>query len=368
MPHVPEHAAATEMPFPASPAQLTPEWMTWALGQKYPGTRVTAVDVVDVMAQTATKVRIRLRYNAAGEAAGLPSTMIVKGPFGKNVDDMEHTFTHEMWAYRDLVSDIGLNTPACYFAGKQGRNPVWVLEDLAAPDCVFSGPHRPMSFDEAASVLDMLARLHARYWESPQLADDGPLSWVLRTVTGWHLDYMKMVLQPKNWAFYTSLPRGTAVPYALKSDPARLDRALDAQWAFHRTKPQTLGHGDAHTANVYFNRKGGGLIDWEMRRCPWFHDFTYFIVSSLDLVDRRKWDRALLLHYLERLKGHGVPTPDFDDAFNCYRREILYGYVLFITNGDGMQFWSEAANATVAVRFAMAADDYDSLAAIEADY
>ena len=274
--------------FPERPGQITSAWLTWALGRRYAGVEVTSVEVVDVMAQTATKVRVRLRYNAAGDSAGLPSTMIVKGPFGKNVDDMEHTFSHEMRAYLDLVSDIGINTPVCYFAGKQNKNPIMVLEDLAGPDCVFSGPHRPMSFDEAASVLDLLARLHAQYWESPMLTDDGALNWVLRTVTGWHLDYMKMVLQPNNWAFYMTLPRGTAVPYALKADSNRIERALDAQWAFHRSQPQTLGHGDAHTANIYFNRKGGGLIDWEMRRCPWFHDFTYFIVSSLDIVDRRR--------------------------------------------------------------------------------
>src|SRR5690606_14971932 len=121
--------------------------------------------------------------------------------------------------------------------------------------------------------------------------DNGPLGWILRSVTGWHLDYMEMVLRPENWAFYMGLPRGAAVPRATASDPARLERALKAQFVRHTREPLTLGHGDSHIANLYFNNAGAGLLDWEMRRCPWYHDFTYFLCSSLDIVDRRRWER-----------------------------------------------------------------------------
>jgi hypothetical protein len=354
------------MTFPVTPEELTCEWLGWALRQRFPGVEVTAVEVVDINAATATKVRVRLRYNEAGERAGLPPTLIVKAPFGKNVVDMEHTFTHETWAYRDLVSDIGLNTPKCYFAAKQDMNPVLILEDLASPDCTFGSAVRPLNFAQAASVLDMLAIMHARYWNHPALEDDeGELGWVLRTVTGWHLAYMKTVVRPENWAFYKGLPRGAALPQTLASDPARIERAMDAQFAFHRQQTLTLGHGDAHIANLYFNKAGAGLLDWEMRRCPWFHDVTYFLGSSLDVVDRRRWEKALLQHYLGRLVQHGVQAPAFDTAFYCYRRELIYGYIIFVTNGDGTQFWTEAANCAVAVRFAMAIEDLDTMGAIE---
>ena len=334
-----------------------------ALCRRYPGVEVLSANVVDIMAATATKVRVRLTYNPAGAELGLPPTLIVKGAFGKNVDDMEHTFTDEMRAYRDVVSDIGINTPKCYFADKQNKNSITILEDLSSNDCIFGSAHVPLTFDRAASVLDLLAKLHARYWQHPQLADDGEFGWVLRSVTGWHLDYMNTVVQADNWSFYLSLPRGAALPNDTASDPARLIRLLEAQWAFHRLGPLTLGHGDSHIANVYFNSKGGGLIDWEMRRCPWYHDVTYFLVSALDIVDRRRWESALLQHYLGQLADHGICPPDFDKAFYCYRRELIYGYVLFITNGDGSQFWTEAANTAVATRSAMAVEDLDSLGA-----
>ena len=351
--------------FPESVEQLTPAWMTWALARKYPGVRVNSVDVVNVMAATATKVRVRLTYNEIGERLQLPNTLIVKGPFGKNVDDMEHTFTDETRGYKYVVSDIGINTPICYFAEKQGKNPLLIIEDLAAPDCIFSEPTRRMSFEEVKSILELLAKLHSKYWNSPELVDGGKFDWVLKSVSGWHLNYMNMVMEPQNWEFYLSLPRSAALPIALSSNVDRLRDALYEQISFYDTGPLTLGHGDAHTANIYFNHNGGGLLDWEMRRCPWYHDVTYFLITSLDVVDRRNWVSALLQYYLDRLAAHGVDAPSYADAFYCFRRELIYGYILFITNGDGKQFWSESMNTAVTVRYAMAAEDYNMMSAIE---
>ena len=348
--------------------ELTPAWLSWALRQRFPGTEVLSAEVTDILAATATKVRVKLTYNDAGRRHGLPPSLIVKGAFSKNADTMEHTFTHEMLAYRDLVSGIGLNTPKCYFAEKQGKNPVWIIEDLALSNSIYGHAQRPLTFDQAADVLDLHARLHARYWESPAVHDDdGELGWVLRSVTGWHLDYMEMVTQSENWAFYLGLPRGTGAPRGIATDPARIARAMKAQFGAHRRGPLTLGHGDAHIANLYFNDSGAGLLDWELRRCPWYHDFAYFIGSSLDIVDRRRWEKPLLQHYLSRLSLYGVKGPSFDEAFICYRREIIYGYVVFFTNGDGTQFWNEPDNVAVTMRFAMAMEDLGTIEAIEQD-
>jgi hypothetical protein len=264
-----------------------------------------------------------------------------------------------------VVTDIGITTPKCYFAGKQARNPLLILEDLTGPNTTFGAAQEPLSFARAASILESLAILHARYWEHPDLADDGAFGWVLRSVTGWHLDYMKTMLRQNNWDFYRALPRGAALPVGMSADRVRVEAALYEQFAHHADSPLTLGHGDAHIANMDFFGDHGGLLDWEMRRCPWYHDVTYCLVSSLDVVDRRRWERALLQHYLDKLVSLGIAVPTQDEAFEEYRREIIDGYVLFIINGDGTQYWTEAANCAVTVRFAMAAEDHGTLTAIE---
>lgn len=357
-----------QLALPEHKEDLTPEWFTWALQQRFPGTEVLTARVGEVLAATATKIRVHLTYNEAGQRHGLPPSVMVKGAFSRNAEAMEHTFTHEMLAYRDLVSDIGLKTPKCYFAAKEGINPVWIIEDLALTDTVYGKPQHPLTFNQARSILDLLARLHAQYWEKPEVHDDeGPLHWVLRTVTGWHLDYMLNVTEPEQWAFYAGLPRGAAVQRGLVRDVGRIRRAMLAQFEHHKRGPLTLGHGDAHIANVYFNGDDAGLLDWEMRRCPWYHDVTYFLISSLDIADRRRWQGALLQHYLEALERLGVTMPGFNAAWDEYRREIIYGYVLFMTNGDGTQYWNEPDNAAVVNRYAAAMEDLGTLELIERD-
>lgn len=92
---------------------------------------------------------------------------------------------------------------------------------------------------------------------------------------------------------------------------------------------------------------------------------TYFLVSALDIADRRRWDRALLSYYLERLKHYGVSNaPDFDSAWNCYRLQIVYGLYYWLVNP--VEFQAEVNNCAVAPRFAMAALDLDTLPLLEA--
>ncbi len=39
-----------------------------------------------------------------------------------------------------------------------------VLEDLAADDCDFPDTLHPLRADQASSIVDLLARLHATFW------------------------------------------------------------------------------------------------------------------------------------------------------------------------------------------------------------
>jgi hypothetical protein len=92
---------------------------------------------------------------------------------------------------------------------------------------------------------------------------------------------------------------------------------------------------------------------------------SYLITSSLDIVDRRSWEAALLQHYLGRLRDHGIDAPGFDAAWYRHRREQIYGYIVFMVNGDGSQYWTEPANTVCAARFAMAVEDLETVKAIE---
>ena len=53
-----------------------------------------------------------------------------------------------------------------------------------------------------------------------------------------------------------------------------------------------------------------GFVDWQTVAVgPWVHDVNYFLVSALDVPDRRAHERELLGHYLKALASFGVSAP-----------------------------------------------------------
>lgn len=358
-------ALKDEIAIPRTTDEVDAAWLTSILERDHPGVVVTEAVVTDSMIGACVKLRVALRYNAAGVAAGLPATLIVKGNFGRQGPELDFMFEGEMRSYRDVIGASSLTSPRCYFAGGAGGATMLLLEDLATPDCIFGAVARPLSFDEASLILAQLAQLHATYWNHPGLAAGGELGWFGETLSAEHFAFLLAILEPAQWAHYRTLPRGVAAPRGTAGDSDRIAAALRKQQAFHRTVPQTLCHGDSHGANIYFNHRGGGLFDWFLRRGPWFHDVTYFITGTLDVVDRRRWEWALLKYYLDCLASHGIDAPSLDEAIACYRRELIFGYVLMIGNGESDAYWSETAITAAAVRFAMAAEDHRMLDAIE---
>lgn len=69
-----------------------------------------------------------------------------------------------------------------------------------------------------------------------------------------------------------------------------------------------------------------------------------------------------LQHYLAALVQHGVTPPSFDEAFAAFRRDVIWGHLIWMRNGS--QFQSEANNTAAATRFAMAMVDLDTFGAL----
>jgi aminoglycoside phosphotransferase (APT) family kinase protein len=116
-------------------------------------------------------------------------------------------------------------------------------------------------------------------------------------------------------------------------DRDRMERAMERLRELDRVGPHCLLHTDPHLGNLYLDEAGRpGLLDWQsVRKGPWSHDFTYFLVSSLDMLDRREWERPLLRHYLEALGSRGV-TADLDDAWQAYRAQCVYSLYYWLVS------------------------------------
>src|SRR3546814_17825199 len=77
-----------------------------------------------------------------------------------------------------------------------------------------------------------------------------------------------------------------------------------------KAQARVINHGDMHLGNLYVDADGTpGFLDAQPRLGAWSIDVSYFLIAGLDLVDRRRWEGALLAHYLSCLRAEGVDPP-----------------------------------------------------------
>ena len=231
------------------------------------------------------------------------------------------------------------------------RQAIVILDDLDTLGATFCRVQRPLTYDQAAAQLDTLASLHAQWWESAEFEPGGPLAWIdaLDPLPEGTLGtYQRSRLQPEVYAECMALPRGVAVSRSFH-DRDRMERAME------RLRSSIGRDRSACCIRIpisatYLDRDGPpGLLDWQsVRKGPWSHDLNYFLVSSLDMLDRRAWERALLQHYLDALRARGVTPPTFDAAWQAYRAQTVYGLYYWLVNpgrvpGRGQQLRRRAA-------------------------
>lgn len=342
---------------------VTAEWLSGALSRRYPGVMVERLDVVDILWGTGTKMMVAVAYNEAGRAAGLPERLCVKAGLAEHRELVKFCYQTEARFFAELAPELSIGVPRCFFAAANDDQGVVVMEDLRPDGNRICRVQEPLTRTEAEAFLDDLAALHARWWNSPALADDGELGWLMRhdplPDEAWG-DYARGQLQPDTWAHFMSLPRSLAVPAPCR-DRAVVEASLQALRRFEADGPLCVVHGDAHLGNMYV-RPGGapGFLDWQtVRRGHWAHDITYFYMSALDPLDRRAWEKELIAGYLAALARHGAQgVPDEAAAWRAIRAHVVYGLFYWMVNP--VEWQVEENNAAVAPRFAWAAVDLDA--------
>jgi hypothetical protein len=330
-PSAPAPAAA---PLPLTLEELTPEWLTSALGVRNPGTVVQSVEIVHVIWGTATKVLLRLTYESRNEG-GPPERVCAKGCFDPALLDlgMADAYQAEV-AYYDLVAPtLDIPQARCWYAGgnpaqKQG---IVILDDLAAAGCSFGDPILAFTPDQVAVGLEVLAGVHgatagARRKDFPWVPATGPVRQVA-----------DVFFTPEYWDAHFGGPDGPPAPESLL-DRSAVAAAFDALWALEDAAPPALSHGDPHIGNTYLDGQGRpAFLDWQgVCIAPPMDDVAYFIGGSLSVADRRAHERDLLSLYLDAAAAAGAPRVDGDAAWSEYRREHLHGFLWSLT-GPRMQ-------------------------------
>ncbi|KHO21509.1 phosphotransferase [Mycolicibacterium setense] len=297
------------------------------------GSKVESVSVIGGDAGTSSRARLALT------GAGVPESVFVKMPAEtaatRMMGELGRLGHTEVRFYQQLAGGLP-GVPRAYgaaFDGLTGRYVV-VLEDLGSSPCEFLDTLHPLDKDRAAQTVELLARVHAAFWNRlPARPGSGPLGW-LYSASGDHTSLMTgslLKLATKRLAETTDIP---------VADGRFIDENYRAAAQLLDRPPHTVMHGDAHPGNLFFRNGEAGLLDWQaVRRGHPGRELAYTLATCMTTPDRQAAERDLLDEYRRALAAAGGPALDRDDLWERYRLGAIYAYAApVITAGlGGMQ-------------------------------
>ena len=337
---------------------MSPGWLTAALGQRFPGIKVTSVARGPIVARVSTNARFRITCEDV-MPEGLPSDLCIKGYF---TDCTEYAALSraagepEALFYRELAGPAGVRTLRAVYADVDpvSHHGVVISEDVAQEGALFLDGLSIFSPDQAALSLEQYAVLHGRTWEGRNLSNPLLSPHVEATLRARGLPEIRGNFDG---------PVGAQVPAEVR-DAERLVSVVGLlPLLLSSAKPRCLLHGDAHIGNLYLDGAGRPcLVDWQLvQRGPWYLDVGYHIACAVGVEDRRRTERDLLTNYLDRLRVEGGEPPAWDEAWRSIRVGMIYGFFL----------WAITLKVAPPIRTAMltrlgtAVADHDAYAAIE---
>lgn len=333
---------------------VSPVWLTGILAARWPDARVTGVEIVEILATQATKVRFEIDIRGDDTA---PTRLCIKGVLTDTGAPPSASIVETLF-YREVAATLPVLVPGCVHAGlnADGSRGVVVMHDVIAAGGTFCSALAPLTPDEARDGLDQLAQLHHA---TPPGSEAFAKPWARS-----FLDQIaRQPIIPRD-ALQALLDgsRGERLHPRVR-DAGRLQKALERLAAEVREGPLCLVHGDAHAGNIYRQQDGRlGLVDWQiLQKGSWAQDVAYHLAAVLTPEDRRVHERALLDDYRARLKALGGPDIDAEAVWRAYRAALTYGYYLWAMT---RKVEPEITDAFV-YRLGTAVDDLDAFALLE---
>jgi aminoglycoside/choline kinase family phosphotransferase len=229
-------------------------------------------------------------------------------------------FARERFVYAELADVLPVRLPRCYHAGDQDKHEPMLLEDLQGMR--MGDQVAGLDRGDADRLVDLLADLHAAFWEA-----DPP---------GGDASRLLSLADPMIGAMITQLvTSGVAAlrdRYAGRVNADVLDtiEKTAPDWATVLQRcaegPQTFVHNDFRLDNICFAPDGEPVVfDWQMAaRCRGTQDLAYLLSGSMATDALRGcWD-TLVGRYHARLLTNGVQGYELEDCRFHYRQSLLY--------------------------------------------
>lgn len=302
---------------PTEIEELRPEWFARVLDRE-----VFAARVLERSSGTTGRARVALRG-----APDVPATVFVKlPPFDerqRKLVDKTGMGVAEARFYRDLAEELPVRVPGVWFADTDELGYVMVLEDLVSSGCRFPTPNDADIAARALDIVEQLAALHARFWDSSRFAPGGDLEWLAArgiAAGGGGRAFIQQAVD---------LLGDRMGPAFLRIADVYLARAQDIGelWS---SGTGTFVHGDSHLGNLFVDVEAGdrtGFLDWAVLcRAPGMRDVAYVMCNSVPPDIRAANERALIDRYRALLAADGVDL-DAAEAWDQYRLFAVYAWV-----------------------------------------
>jgi hypothetical protein len=314
---------------------------------------VVAHDIGRGVALISEVVRFDLTFDGT-PAHAAPASVVVKVPTRDEINLMIGRtlgfYEREVAFYRDReqagAAPLGVRIPRCYVAefDPTDNRSVVVLEWLGGFRT--GDQDAGMSIADAERLVDALALMHARWWESPEL--DG-LAF-LNALDAPDLVAMSKQMCESSWPVVREkLVDSLGSDGVAHGDAwlAGLSGILDTIGA----APHTLLHYDPRGENVMFGPDGEvALVDWQaVARGRGASDLAYGLGSSLNEDDQDAHVERLLRRYHDALVNGGVHDYAFENLDADFRELAQFWLASPVTQLGSMDTANERG-ARIAAR------------------
>lgn len=297
---------------------LSAEWFTGALSDTtMPGDTPPVVSSIRVEPFAASVgligdlARVHLRYSRGSGPASVVVKLPAQDPSSRRIGTMLNAYAREVAFYSHavpLMTDVAL--PECFYAGAEPEAQRWVLvlEDCANQPV---DGEAGVSLDQAAAVVDVLAALHANWWNSTHRFEWMP---------GLDSAGLSGLQEPWLRSLPTFLDRyGHLIPTPTDRWVTEFAPQLSRWSTKAGSEPLTMVHTDCRTDNLLFRGDTVLLIDWQTAlRGPAAMDLSCFLATSMSIGSRRSHEAALISRYLDAMDRRGVVLDRawFDDSYD----------------------------------------------------
>ena len=328
--HITRPIARTIDDVPWCAEAISRDWMTAVMCRTAKAAQAVSVEVCGGDQGSSVRRHLKVVYNEEGRKARLPENLFCKTtPTVLTRLATGLTAAAEGRFYREIRPELNIETPKCYHSAwdrNSGRS-IHLFEDVIATKAArFCRWNTPIFRPQAEQIIDTLASIHGRFYQSPRFMLD--LKWVVSYVDFFGAGERVGLRQCHEQAM---IKAEAVIPPDISRRRSEIwpltMKALD----LHRKGPYTLLHSDVHLGNWYISDEGRlGLCDWQcLGKGHWARDVAYALSTTISIDDRRAWERDLLRRYLERMRENCGLSVSFDQAWHLYRQQVVLALMMW---------------------------------------